>query len=174
MNRRSLLSLLAAAASAVTGCLDDASGGTPSLPESCPSFADDATTVCAHDASGDEPVGFTASARTLAPMNSIAFELTNRSNNSLGMNPYQWTVYRRRDDDWTHVAPDAYPEPWLQLDPDETHEWTLTLGDGGGAANESIELSLESGIYAFVKPCRIETGDDAGSYECVAVFRVET
>jgi len=106
----------------------------------------------------------------------MAFVLHNESGGGVGFNPYDWTVYRRTDGDWERVAPDAYPEPWEQLEAGGTHTWQFAIEEqpAGGDSDQYPVADLDDGIYAFEVTVAAEDGPRSGeSVRCIALFEVQ-
>ncbi|WP_158058330.1 hypothetical protein [Halorussus halophilus] len=88
------------------------------------------------------------------PSDATTFTLYNGSEERIGMNPYSWTVAKRRQDGWSFVAPHAVPEPYTYVEPGGRFAWQFAIGDasadseamGGSARVEK----LGPGVYAFV------------------------
>ena len=192
MRRRTYLQLLSTALVATAGCLRRTSTltrGSTTTPNpdtvpadpACPSFDDRADrSVCSRSADGSA-VALTPSTERLVvdpddrAVEAITFTLTNRSSRRFGFNPYGWHIYRHADDGWTRVAPDGGPEPWRELTPGGTFQWSLSRTPhpsphGEGAS--SIAVDLPSGSYAFAVAGLLGRNDGV-RVECVAPFVVE-
>lgn len=91
------------------------------------------------------------------PDATFGFTLENRTNVTFETNFYGWSVWKRADGAWFHVAPRIVPDPLMRLGPDGEHEWTLTVsGTVPESAVEHVEGSeslrlngLGGGTYAF-------------------------
>lgn len=158
----------------------------------CPSFTDNADrTVCYHRTDPAETDSLlTADPEVFDPTptdgdaETLHFTLWNRSDRPVGLNPYAWGIERHDGDgEWSHVAPEAYPEPWTRVKPGATMQWVLPSENRGESPDEahSLTVALEPGVYAFHVVVYYEgdadtpTGEAKSSerVELVALFRVE-
>ena len=163
----------------------------------CPSFDDRADrTVCYHAA---YPAGSTGTDADLlltaepevfdpdlddATVETLEFTLYNRSDWSISFNPYDWGIERRADGGWTHVAPDAVPEPLVAVGPGGTMRWELPSEPHPSPSDGTYRLrvALDPGVYAFditvsyggfAVETATETSPPDERVELVALFRVE-
>lgn len=173
MQRRAFLALSAGAATGLAGCTMNALQGaagpaSPSPSSQCPALVDADRTVCPDDEG--RPLSIARSSQRVSGDDwSLQVVVANRAAEPYGVNPYAWAVYRKGDDDWTRVAPDAAIEPWVELDPGEAYAWLLSAaGAGPGDADQRVLLDLGPGTYAFAVPFR---GPDRVA--AVAPFAVE-
>lgn len=124
--------------------------------------------------------GLTASAESVTlPEDTIEFTLRNTTDTRLDTNFYGWSLWRRRPDDWLHVAPEFYPEPLMTLAPGESHRWTLTVGaqtqDAGTSGTGDIAVGdLDAGEYAFGTDGWFASADHEHKTAFAVRFRVET
>jgi hypothetical protein len=132
--------------------------GAPPAESDCPIRDPDSTVrVVCTPVGGTPPAGtgLTASAESVTlPEDTIAFTLRNTTDTRLDTNFYGWSLWKRTDDDWLHIAPEFYPQPMMSLAPGESHRWTLTVGaetqDAGNSGTSEIEVGdLDAGEYAF-------------------------
>ncbi|GGL31110.1 hypothetical protein GCM10009037_13560 [Halarchaeum grantii] len=161
------------ASSAPDEVTTDETTTTPPDFSGCPSLRETADeTVCAATAPADAPVVLAPSRADVAAPGTLRFTLTNDSEASLGLNPYDWALHRETDGGWERVAPDAVIQPWFTLAPGESRTWELQIGGGHSAPqNDSTvvagPLDLEPGTYAFSV---VAVGEARTAY--VARFRV--
>lgn len=155
----------------------------------CPSFDDGADrTVCYHTAT-DEDVVLTAEPEVFDPyggdddVETLSFVLYNRSEWTVGFNPYDWSLHRfEGDGEWTRVGPDGpIPEPLYLCEPSETYRWEIPSASGPTPNDDArrLNLSLSPGVYAFSVTGGYQIVDDStdapeGRTEFVALARVET
>ncbi|WP_247002424.1 hypothetical protein [Halosolutus gelatinilyticus] len=128
-------------------------------PASCPDYGDHVDRVVCYGDAADEPVVLEPSADTIELGEEITFTLSNGADERLNTNFYNWRVDKHVDGDWYHVAPLAYNEPLMFIDPGDRHAWTLTPTNDGIEAVDSVgwaggteDLSLRGlggGHYAF-------------------------
>ena len=113
------------------------------------------------------------------PTTTFEFTLTNGTDVRFDTNFYAWRVWKRVDGSWFHVAPTAWPQPLMTLEPAESHTWTLTVdnttSDGAPFSHvegrESISLSgLGGGTYAFTIDGWFATEDYQNGLGFVARF----
>ena len=152
MHRRTLLSLAAGTLAGLAGCTVRAlpdGGSTPAPAPECPDLLDTDRTVCPHDA--EEPLEVHRSApSTAGPGWTLSVAVTNRAEEAYGCNPYAWSVFEHDDGRWERLAPDAWIEPWTELEPGATYTWLLSGAEGDRAgADQRIVLDLAPGTYAF-------------------------
>jgi len=185
--RRALLGTLAGGAGlALAGCVgdsgdepddtednntDDGSGtGEPDqlqsrfpdeeFPDGCPEYGGVDRVICYDLVDSDTvPALLEPSARTVEDGGSIDFSLHNRSELALRTNFYNWRIHKRVDGEWFHIAPHAYPEPLMTVQPGKSHTWTVSIDNDGIVDGESVprmsgteQLTLRGvggGHYAF-------------------------
>lgn len=162
----------------------------------CPSFDETARTVCYHDAALDDaPLVLTAEPEVFDPETgddtgeTLEFVLYNRSEWSVGFNPYDWGIERYDDGEWVHIAPEMTPLPWMILDSGATFTWSLSTGAHPSPDDERtqpVDVALEPGIYAFhvsvsyggvdgtETATETEERPPEGRTELIALFEVET
>jgi hypothetical protein len=125
-----------------------------------PPWDDDIEHVVAWpDVTDETPIALTPSTQQGSlPTTTFEFTLTNETDVRFDTNFYAWRVWKRVDGSWFHVAPTAWPQPLMALEPGESHMWTLTVdntkSDGAPFSHvegrQSILLSgLGGGTYAF-------------------------
>lgn len=159
-------------------------GGTASrfAGEPCPSFESSADrTVCYHAADrSSTDVLLTPSSETFSPttgdgsVETVTFELANASEKAVKVNPYAWRIERRTDAGWKHVAPDAYPEPLVEIDPGQSYRWVLSVQSHPSPHSErtkQVVQDLQSGVYAFGVDGFVGDAEN-GRVEWVALFEV--
>lgn len=156
----------------------------------CPSFEDTDRTVCYHEAApADVPLVLTAQPELFDPymgddnVEALDFTLYNRSEWSVGFNPYDWGIERYDDGEWTHVAPEMYPEPWTRLPARDTFRWSLPSEPHQAPSDDQIhqvDVALDAGVYAFRvsvsyerHETAVEDGRPDGKTELIALFRIE-
>lgn len=191
------------------GTTDDGAGpaGEPPTPEQasdvfagrdCPSFDDSADrTVCYHavdPSAADVLVG--VSPEVFDPdledrdVETLRFTLYNRSEWHFHFNHYAWGIERHDEGSWTHVAPDAYPEPLMELPPGGTYTWELPSEPHPSPSPDRymlLDVALAAGVYAFhvagtfgaglrgtrtpTEPPTSEPSEER--VECVGLFRLD-
>ena len=87
------------------------------------------------------------------PSDATTFTLYNGGDEKVGMNPFAWTVAKRREDGWSYLAPYATPEPYTYVEPGGRFAWRFAIGEAsaesdrmGGSARVD---ALGPGVYAF-------------------------
>ena len=160
----------------------------------CPSFDETADrTVCYHTADperadvvlGVHPEVFDPSLRD-DDVETLAFTLYNRSGWHFLFNHYAWGIERLDDGEWVHVAPEAYPEPLMELAPGGTYTWELPSAphpSPGPDHRMLLDVALPAGVYAFhvagsfgnaAGGTDTPTPDPPGGrIECVGLFRLD-
>jgi hypothetical protein len=148
--------------------------------EPCPSFSESDRTICYHTL--DYGSLWVAPSRAVfeptpgdGSVETIEFTLHNETSDPFGLNPHAWAMKRRTDDGWAHVAPEAYPEPWLTVEDGETYTWRLGVEEQGSAMAKNLQaitVDLESGVHAFAITGQDES-DGGDAIECVALFEVD-
>lgn len=147
--------------------------GTSTGEASCPTIHDSVdATVCTGGPS-DRGVSFGQSADRLTAGEVLELTLVNEDAESVGLNPYDWGVYRETSDGWERVDPRATIEPWVVLDAGERLHWRIGVGDASPETDDDNAYGgsrdLEPGEYAFAA-----TADVAGDrVSLVAPFTVE-
>lgn len=159
-----------------------ATPGGPFADVACPSFTETDRTVCWHTRPDDAPVVLEPETTAFEPVadnqtvETVAFTLRNRSEQSFGLNPYAWQLQVRADDGWRRVAPDQWIEPWDTVAPGETWEWILATRQHPTPSEERVVRvfqDVDDGTYAFAVHGFLGEGtDDATGIECVALFDV--
>ncbi|MBX0323841.1 hypothetical protein EGH21_12450 [Halomicroarcula sp. F13] len=155
----------------------------------CPSFDDGADrTVCYHTAT-DDAVVLTAEPEVFDPyggdddVETLSFVLYNRSEWTVGFNPYDWSLHRfEGEGEWTKVGPDGpVPEPLSLVESGETYRWAVPSASGPSPSDDArrLDRSLSPGVYAFGVTGGYQVVDDstdapAERTEFVALARVET
>jgi hypothetical protein len=128
----------------------------------CPPY-DNVDKVVCYDAIADDTDTVDAylepSTRTFRTDESVEFTLHNTSNQVLQTNFYNWNVHKYVDGEWYYVAPREWNEPLMELPPDGSHAWTLSVDNAGiddgtsiprVSATENVTLAgLGGGQYAF-------------------------
>ncbi|OAQ54169.1 hypothetical protein HTG_01150 [Natrinema mahii] len=205
--RRPRRSLLAAIGSmALAGCLagDDESPANDSRPD------DDLTPLPDDDrtlpAPGTDPDGYpeydverlvafdeidpgeTAiylepSAASITESERLTFTLSNESASEFTHNPYRWSLHKRVDGRWYHVAPRGINEPAHSLEPGDSFAWDLTVDNDGiedgrstgghGVAEPDPIAGLGGGEYAFGTEGDVDDGPAEGSVGFCARFDLE-
>ncbi|WP_246984321.1 hypothetical protein [Halorientalis marina] len=165
----------------------DGPGGTPRDPLSgvpCPSFAEgvDRTVCWPHGDLSDEPLYLDASSVVFEPtaddgeVASLEFVLHNGSEQSFGLNPHDWAIWRRTEDDWSFVAPEEHVEPWYTVESGETYTWRLTVQQHPAPMSGdtlAVVQDLADGVYAFQVTGAYGDGPNDGTQvECIALFAV--
>lgn len=140
---------------------------------SCPTVHDSVdATVCAGEAS-DRGVSFGQNTDRLAAGDVLELTLVTEDAGSVGLNPYDWGVYRATDDGWTRVDPEPTIEPWVVLASGDRLHWRVGIGgvtaDTDGDRVYGGSKSLDPGEHAFAVTADI--GDTKVSL--VAPFTVE-
>lgn len=107
----------------------------------------------------------------------VAFVLHNQSGGGIGFNPYAWGIHRQTADGWEYVAPEAYPEPWFQLEDGQTYTWQFAVEQHPTPNADRTRypvVDLEDGTYAFEVTVAAEEGPNTGErVACVALFEVQ-
>ncbi|WP_436926567.1 hypothetical protein [Halosimplex amylolyticum] len=126
-----------------------------------------------------------AAASVALPNAEITFTLRNGTDRPFQTNFYDWALYRWEDGRYHRVAPQAVPEPLMQLAPGESHRWTLALDADDRAAarrrsegTEGIAVDpVGGGHYAFAAEGWWKDQERTPSYEhktvCAARFELE-
>ena len=164
----------------------------------CPSFDDAADrTVCYHEVDptradvvlGVDPEVFDPHLDD-DTVETLTFTLYNRSDWHFRFNHYAWGIERLEDGEWVHVAPEAYPEPLMELPPGRTYTWELPSEPHSSPNRDRsmrLDVALSAGVYAFHVAGSFgpefgtrETSADTptadppdGRVECVGLFRLE-
>ena len=164
----------------------------------CPSFDDAADrTVCYHAVDptrvdvvlGVDPEVFDPYLED-DTVETLTFTLYNRSDWYFRFNHYAWGIERFEDGEWVHVAPDAYPEPLMELAPGGTYAWELPSEphpSPGADRSMRLDVALPAGVYAFhvagsfgpgFDTTEPSTGAPQGDppderVECVGLFRLD-
>jgi hypothetical protein len=124
--------------------------------------------------------GLTASAESIRTVaDTVEFTLQNATDTRLDVNFYGWSLWEHRADDWVRVAPDVWPEPLMNLEPGESHTWTLRVGegstDGSSAGTRNIAVGgLDAGEYAFGIDGWFASTDHEHKTAFAVRFRVES
>ncbi|MFC7074806.1 hypothetical protein ACFQJ7_15930 [Halovenus rubra] len=170
---------------------DTPAGGTPTdgdgnqpVGSNCPSFSDKVDrTVCARSET-DSQIYPTISKQVFEPttddntVENLQITLHNESDKTFGLNPYAWALKRQTDDGWSHVAPEAYIQPWENVESGGRYNWNLSVEKHPTPSEEQtvwIAEDLESGTYAFqiTGMASTESDDDGPRIECVAQFEIK-
>jgi len=109
---------------------------------------------------GDAPVYLEPSDETVEPPQDVVFTLRNESDDGVGMNPYDWNVYKLYEGDWRLVMFREIPEPWETLPSGESESQTVSVGT---EASGDTDIALGDGIYGFY----LGTRDYATAFEVV-------
>ena len=175
MNRRTLLALVGSltGAFAVSAYLSDSGEPEPSVDVGCPSFADEADSLCAHTASGP-PLALRPSSWQLPSGSnvSLTFELSNESDATVRFASVP-SLKRRVDGEWKHAWPMVAPKLTNRLEPGASFSWEFAFyeEETTTSADERVALfALDPGTYAAVLVA--ELGDRP--VRCVAPFEVGT
>jgi hypothetical protein len=156
----------------------------------CPPYADDHVVcydaVLAHERDiADFELVLEPGSETAERGDTVAFELTNRSETRFATNFYNWRLHKRVDGEWFHIAPQEYPEPLMAIDPGGTHTWRLTVAESavteGAPVDRSGEIGTEAlsvealggGRYAFRVRGWFEDSYDDGTYAFGATFDID-
>ena len=104
----------------------------------------------------------------------LELTLVNEDADSVGLNPYDWAVYRETDDGWKRVERGPVIEPWVVLEAGDRVRWRVGVGDADpDTSPEDVyggSLALDSGRrYAF--SVSVDVAGDRVSL--VAPFTVE-
>ncbi|WP_435345901.1 hypothetical protein [Haloarchaeobius sp. HRN-SO-5] len=104
-----------------------------------------------HDADGKTDVYLEPTAESAEIPGRIDFTLVNRSDHSLVGNPLCWSVLKRHDGRWFHVAPSGFPQPRQALPPGETRTDALRVfADDPVPCDDGHDVGhLGGGSYAF-------------------------
>ncbi len=123
----------------------------------CPAFGD-SQVVCSVDADEGTTLQMVAS-KTSAnlPKADLSFTLRNETGVTFTTNYYDWSVWKRVDGEWFHIAPQVVPEPAMMLKSGNSHAWNLTVDNTdldaavvGAEGTEDVALAgLGGGTYAF-------------------------
>ncbi|SEW05054.1 hypothetical protein [Halobacterium jilantaiense] len=140
---------------------------------SCPAIHDSAdATVCAGEG-GDRGVSFGQNADRLTSGEVLELTLVTEDTESVGLNPYDWGVYREKDGGWARVDQEPTIEPWVVLASGERLQWRVGVGDAtvdtDGDRVYGGPKDLDPGEYAFAATADI--GD--ATVSLVAPFTVE-
>jgi hypothetical protein len=97
--------------------------------------------------------------RTVGLDDPVTFTLRNRGDRTLATNFYDWNVHKQVAGSWYHVAPRAWNQPLMHLEPGEDHAWEVTFADGGvsdgapvpavGGTEQLTVAGVGGGHYAF-------------------------
>ncbi|WP_327053291.1 hypothetical protein [Halomicrococcus gelatinilyticus] len=122
--------------------------------EPCPAFVDDTTCYHALDTGVHETAYVVPGDEVLArPSDSTTFTLYNGGDESVGMNPFAWTVAKRVDDGWAYVAPHVVPQPYTHVEPGTRFTWQFGIGDADveedAMGSRARVEHLGPGVYAF-------------------------
>ena len=94
---------------------------------------------------GDAPVYLEPSEETVEPPQDVVFSLRNESDDGVGLNPYDWNVYKLYEGDWRLVKFREIPEPWETVPPGESVSQTVSVSTH---ADEG-DIALGEGVYGF-------------------------
>ena len=124
--------------------------------EPCPAFVDDTTCYHALDTGVHERAYIVPGDEVLErPSDSTTFTLYNGGDESVGMNPFAWTVAKRVDDAWAYVAPHAVPQPYTRIAPGARFTWQFGIGDADveedAMGSRATVEHLGPGVYAFAQ-----------------------
>ena len=160
----------------------------------CPGFDETADrTVCYHavdPSTADVLVGVHPEVFDPNPgdgtVETLVFTLYNRSTRPFLCNPYGWGIERFDDGDWTHVAPDAHPEPLVEVPPEGTYAWELPSAPHPSPREDRrmrLDVALQAGVYAFHVTGWFAAGSNGTvtstdeppetRIECVSLFRLD-
>lgn len=160
---------------------------TPHIVErECPSFAETDRTVCAHTAPLEPDIVLEPSTTRFEPVSgneaveTITFTLQNDTGEPFACNPYAWALYRLDDGAWTHVAPEEYVEPLVEIPSGTTYEWVLSREPHPTPGAERTlypTVEIENGVHAFavdgwLGPLDAEA-DERTSLEAIALFETQ-
>jgi hypothetical protein len=142
--------------------------GVPPAESRCPGGEYDRV-VCVPEVDADSlPIALSASSGSVSLPSTIEFTLANDSDATFKTNPYDWRLWKRVDEEWYPIAPEAVQEPLFTMRPGSTHEWALTLDDAlptdPGEMYYSWDASgtvggLGGGEYAFTTNGWFDTPD---------------
>lgn len=182
MRRRRLLRVLPATAALAAGCLARNSSDEPSGGSTTGNQTTDDSGGSVDDIDGRDPDGFPprGSEHTDAvvwfrdnedgpmalepsategelPSDEFTFALENGTDRTFQTNFYDWTLAKRVDGEWYHVAPRMVPEPLMRLKPGDGHRWTLAVTserpdprtDSVADEGDISVRGLGAGTYAF-------------------------
>lgn len=145
MRRRSLLAATFGLGSGLlAGCLDSSNGGsgtttTTSNPIGCPRYSDQIQRVVCTPDLADPSMQMAmqpADATGRLPTAEFTFTLENTRDTAFRTNFYAWRVQKYVDGEWYHVTPQLWPEPLMEIGPDDSHAWQVTVD------NTDLERSL--------------------------------
>ncbi|WP_231183055.1 hypothetical protein [Haladaptatus sp. DYF46] len=123
----------------------------------CPAFGD-SQVVCSVDADDGTALRMVPSKTSASlPKANLSFTLRNETGVTFTTNYYDWSVWKRVDGEWFHIAPQVVPEPAMMLESGGSHTWNLTVDntdlDAAGVGAEGTEdvtlAGLGGGTYAF-------------------------
>lgn len=104
--------------------------GVPRGDTDCPAPEHVSRVVCSPETDPDSvPMAMTVDADsvTLESPQTLTFELENGTEGTFSTNPYDWTLWKRADEEWHRVAPELVQEPLLLMRPGRTVSWALAL-----------------------------------------------
>ena len=165
MQRRALLSSLAViGAVGTTGCLGNdrpgATLGTDST-EVIEQWGGEADRVVVSQ--GQEvtkEMGISASHQQITlPTGTIQFELENTTSRTFDTNPWAWKLWRREDEEWTTVFPEAIRKSLVHLDSGGSLEFRLTLDDTENVQNPYRRVGSPDSEHATLGD--VESGEHA-------------
>jgi len=151
------------------------------LPSECPVTDDHVQRVVCYPGT-DAPLVLTPSSDGISlPTGSISFTLANETDATFETNYYGWSLHKRVDGEWYHVAPGAVPEPAYRLSPGESHAWNMKV-DNSNLDREIVTVSntadlhlrgLSGGTYAFGTDGWFQGQEYTKKTAVVARFRIE-
>jgi hypothetical protein len=140
----------------------------------CPTLRDEVDATVCTGGTNDRGVSFGQSDDRLTAGDLLELTLVNEDAESVGLNPYDWAVYRETDDGWKRVERGPVIEPWVVLEAGDRVRWRVGVGDADpDTSPEDVyggSLALDSGRrYAF--SVSVDVAGDRVSL--VAPFTVE-
>ncbi|WP_415380664.1 hypothetical protein [Halosimplex sp. TS25] len=126
-----------------------------------------------------------SAASVALPDAEITFTLRNGTDRPFQTNFYDWALYRWEGGRYHRVAPQAVPQPLMQLAPGESHRWRVALGNDDRATalrwsegTEAIAVDpVGGGHYAFAAEGWWKGQEQTPTYEhktvCAARFELD-
>jgi hypothetical protein len=139
--------------------------GVPAEQADCPPFDDDTERVVCYPEHADASLSLAPSSDAVDLPADVTFTLANNTDTAFGTNFYGWSLWKREDSQWFHIAPHVTPDPLHVVLSGESHEWHVTMtnaenADAGASGQQDITLAgLGGGEYAFATDGWFE-GDD--------------
>jgi len=163
LDRRKLLSVLAATTGALAGCreaprTDDGSADSTPTPEpasavGCPSYADydPGRVVCSQDPPEDTLVLEPEPATAELPTATVDCRLENTLDEAFETNFVDWKLHRYEDGEWHYLNPGTVVQPLHQLAPGETHIRRLSVDNTDLARVDPPSTDQETDEQASIR-----------------------